>query len=89
MSCTFVCSIQDRATAARTRAPEAGWYRIKEEDHPKRTPLRTSQLLWRAGEPDRTSERSAMPSIAHKAKSVCAASWAFSPWPRSTAHGHR
>jgi transposase len=26
-----------------------GWYRIKEQDHPKRTPLRTSQLLWRAG----------------------------------------
>ncbi len=26
-----------------------GWYRIKEEDHSKRTPLRTSQLLWRAG----------------------------------------
>jgi transposase len=26
-----------------------GWYRIKPEDHPKRTPLRTSQLLWRAG----------------------------------------
>lgn len=26
-----------------------GWYRIKEEDHPKRTPLRISQLLWRAG----------------------------------------
>jgi transposase len=26
-----------------------GWYRIKEEDHPQRTPLRTSQLLWRAG----------------------------------------
>jgi hypothetical protein len=26
-----------------------GWYRIKEEDHPKRTPLRTSQLLSRAG----------------------------------------
>jgi transposase len=26
-----------------------GWYRIKEEDHPKRTPLRTSQLWWRAG----------------------------------------
>ena len=26
-----------------------GWYRIQEEDHPKRTPLRTSQLLWRAG----------------------------------------
>jgi transposase len=26
-----------------------GWYRINEEDHPKRTPLRTSQLLWRAG----------------------------------------
>jgi transposase len=25
-----------------------GWYRIKEEDHPKRTPLRTSQLLWKA-----------------------------------------
>lgn len=25
-----------------------GWYRIKPEDHPKRTPLRTSQLLWRA-----------------------------------------
>jgi transposase len=26
-----------------------GWYRIKKEDRPKRTPLRTSQLLWRAG----------------------------------------
>src|SRR5450631_1663565 len=26
-----------------------GGYRIKNEDHPKRTPLRTSQLLWRAG----------------------------------------
>jgi transposase len=26
-----------------------GWYRIKKEDHPKRTPLRTSQLLGRAG----------------------------------------
>jgi len=26
-----------------------GWYRIQPEDHSKRTPLRTSQLLWRAG----------------------------------------
>jgi len=26
-----------------------GWYRIRPEDHSKRTPLRTSQLLWRAG----------------------------------------
>jgi hypothetical protein len=26
-----------------------GWHRIKPEDHSKRTPLRTSQLLWRAG----------------------------------------
>src|SRR5882724_3619255 len=26
-----------------------GWYRIKPEDLSKRTPLRTSQLLWRAG----------------------------------------
>jgi len=26
-----------------------GWYRIKPEDQSKRTPLRTSQLLWRAG----------------------------------------
>jgi transposase len=25
-----------------------GWYRIRSEDHPKRTPLRVSQLLWRA-----------------------------------------
>jgi len=25
-----------------------GWYRIQPEDHSKRTPLRTSQLLWRA-----------------------------------------
>ena len=25
-----------------------GWYRIKEEDHPKRRPLRVSPLLWRA-----------------------------------------
>jgi hypothetical protein len=28
---------------------QSGWYRIKPEDHSKRTPLRTSQLLWRAG----------------------------------------
>lgn len=26
-----------------------GRYRIKDQDHPKRTPLRVSQLLWRAG----------------------------------------
>jgi len=26
-----------------------GWYRIQEQDHPKQTPLRVSQLLWRAG----------------------------------------
>jgi transposase len=26
-----------------------GWYRIKPEDHSKRTPLKVSQLLWRAG----------------------------------------
>src|SRR6266404_470413 len=26
-----------------------GWYRIKEQDHPKQRPLRVSQLLWRAG----------------------------------------
>jgi transposase len=26
-----------------------GWYRIKPQDQSKRTPLRTSQLLWRAG----------------------------------------
>jgi len=26
-----------------------GWYRIQPEDHSKRTPLRVSQLLWRAG----------------------------------------
>src|SRR5271166_5756618 len=26
-----------------------GWYRIKPEDYSTRTPLRTSQLLWRAG----------------------------------------
>jgi len=25
-----------------------GWYRIQPEDHSKRAPLRTSQLLWRA-----------------------------------------
>ena len=25
-----------------------GWYRMKEEDHPARTPLRVSQVLWRA-----------------------------------------
>jgi hypothetical protein len=25
-----------------------GWYRIRPEDHSKRTPLRVSQLLWRA-----------------------------------------
>jgi len=25
-----------------------GWYRIQKEDHPKKKPLRVSQLLWRA-----------------------------------------
>jgi hypothetical protein len=37
------------AMPCRIQDPDRGWYRIKEEDHPKRTPLRTSQLLWRAG----------------------------------------
>jgi transposase len=27
-----------------------GWYRIKREDHPKRTPLRTAHVLWRANQ---------------------------------------
>ena len=62
-----------------------GWYRIKEEVHPKRTPLRTPQLLWRAVAPDRTSAPSVMPSIVSKARSGGAAFWAFSPWPRNTA----
>ncbi len=35
--------------------------------------------------PERTSVRSAMPSTASKARSECAAFWAFSLWPRSTA----
>ena len=39
-----------------------GWYRIQEEDHPKKTPLSTTQLLWRAPPaPDLTSARSAKP----------------------------
>lgn len=28
---------------------KGGWYRIKDEDRTKRTRLKTSQLLWRAG----------------------------------------
>ena len=35
--------------------------------------------------PARTSACSARPFTASKEKSACAASWAFSPWPRSTA----
>ena len=43
-----------------------GWYRIKEEDHPKRTPLRTSQLLWRAGRAGTAHRRALRAAIHHQ-----------------------
>ena len=50
MSCMFVCSIPRPGNCcANTCARSAAGIALKNEDHPKRTPLRTSQLLWRAG----------------------------------------
>ena len=56
-----------------------GCYRIKPEDQSKRTPLRTSQLLWRAGRAG--THIGALCEAIHrisKEKSVSAVSWAFS-----------
>ena len=77
---------QDRPTAARTRAPEA---RLVSHQSQRITPSERRCALRNCcgapAAPARTSARSARPSIASKERSVCAASWAFSPWPRSTA----
>ena len=62
-----------------------GWYRIKEEDHPKARRCAPRNCWGERAVPDRTSVRFAMPSIVSKARSECDVSSAFSPWPRSTA----
>jgi transposase len=62
-----------------------GWYHIKEEDHPSEHHCALPNYCGEPVTPERTSVRSATPSTASKARSECAASWAFSPWPRSTA----
>ncbi len=50
MSCMFGCSIPRPGNCcANMCARSAAGIASKNEDHPKRTPLRTSQLLWRAG----------------------------------------
>jgi hypothetical protein len=45
-----------------------GWYRIKEDDRTKRTPLGTSQLLWRAGpaSPSRACSKVWSPKLANQ-----------------------
>jgi len=49
MSCTFVCSIPRRATAARTRAPEAGMVSHQRRGSSQAHAAAYSQLLGRAG----------------------------------------
>ena len=50
-----------------------GWYRIKEEDHPNERRCALRNCCGARVAPGRTSERSAMPSIVSKVRSVCAA----------------
>ena len=64
---------------------QRGRHRIKDEDRPKTTPLGTVQLLARWKRRARTSVRSREPCIAIRAKPRCAAFWACSRSPRSTA----
>jgi hypothetical protein len=62
-----------------------GWYRIKEEDHPKHRPLRVSQLRGEPAALALTSAHSATLSIASSENPAFAASWASSHWRRSSA----
>src|SRR5690242_11185072 len=49
MSSMFASSIPTPAQLLREHVRQKrGWYRIQKEDHPKKKPLRVSQLLWRA-----------------------------------------
>ena len=62
-----------------------GWYRIKNEDYPKKMPFSTAQLLRRAGRAGAQIGVLCDSSISSKESLAFAASWAFSPWPRNTA----
>ena len=78
---------QDRPTAARASPPDsAAGIGFKDEDHPKRTPLRHLQLLARAGRAGTQIGALCQRDASHtRASRPCAASWACCPWPRSTA----
>jgi transposase len=86
MNCMFACSIPKPGnccanTCARGAAGIASKKRITRSGRRCALPNCCGGPV----APGRTSERSATPSIASKARSVCAASWAFFRWLRSTA----
>ena len=85
MSCSFACSIPGPAnccanTCARNAAGTASSLKITPSEHRCALP----NCCGEQAAPVCTSARSVKRSIANKEKSACAASSAFSPWPRST-----
>ena len=64
---------------------QRGRHRIQDQDRPVETPPCTQLLQRVATRRDRTSARCARACIATREKSRCAAFWACSRWPRSTA----
>src|SRR5437762_622039 len=70
---------------ANTRARSAAGIALKKRITPSERPCALPNCCGERAAPDSTLVCSAMPSIVHKARSVCAASWVFSPWPRNTA----
>jgi transposase len=81
-----VCSIPRPGNCcANTCARSAAGIASKKRTTPSEHRCALPNCCGERAAPGRTSARSAMPSIASKARSECAASWAFSPWPRSTA----
>src|ERR1035438_998919 len=86
MSCMFACSIPRPGNcSANTCARSAAGIALKKRTTPSEHHCALPNCCGEPVVPDRTSARSARPSTANKEKSACAASWAFYPWPRSTA----
>ena len=86
MSCMFVCSILRPANCcANTSARSAVGIALKKRTTPSEHHCALGNCCGDRVVRGRTSVRSAMPSTTSKARSVCAAFSAFSPWPRSTA----
>jgi hypothetical protein len=82
----FVCSIPRPGNCcANTCARSAAGIALKKRTAPNEHRCAPRNCYGAPVALGRTSARSARPSTTHKERSGCAAFWAFSPWPRSTA----